>query len=258
MSTGRSHDKKARLVTVIIENMNVEKGKTNSHFEDAEPTDLNPVKTIEDIAPSRKRQKTGRKPAKTQILTDTTNMAEIKSEHQKRQEQKNTAAKKNAKKNLTTDEISIGTINIKEIVKQKKEKAVEDESDSDNLAFYSSSSSEITDIEEQIEKEREEEDFVIGMINVNDYVLVRFLTKNTERHNVGKILEKVEGGEYLINFMQRKKPGYHFVFSDVEDQSMVFEDDIRKLSPPSFVGGAARSKERLVFPINFDKHNNVN
>ncbi|KAK4873794.1 hypothetical protein RN001_013154 [Aquatica leii] len=80
-------------------------------------------------------------------------MAEIKSKHQKRQEQKNTAAKKN----LTTDEISIGTINIKEIVKQKKEQAVEDESDSDNLAFYSSS----TDIEEQIEKEREEEDFVI-------------------------------------------------------------------------------------------------
>ncbi|KAK4876612.1 hypothetical protein RN001_009118 [Aquatica leii] len=100
-----------------------------------------------------------------QTFTNTPNMAEIKSEHQKRQEQKNTAAKKNAKKNLTTDEITIGTINMKEIVKQKKEKAVEDESDSDNLAFYSSSSSEITDIEEQIEKEREEEDLVIGMIN---------------------------------------------------------------------------------------------
>ncbi|KAK4880991.1 hypothetical protein RN001_004310 [Aquatica leii] len=144
---------------------------------------------------------------------------------------------------------------MKEIVKQKKEKAVEDESDSDNLAFYSSSSSEITDIEEEIEKKREEEDFVISMINVNDYVLVRFVTKKTERHYVGKILGKVEGGEYLINFVRRKKSGYHFVFPDVEDQSMVSEDDIRKLPPPSFVGETARSKRKLVFSINFDKHN---
>ncbi|KAK4885564.1 hypothetical protein RN001_001835 [Aquatica leii] len=226
------------------------------------PGPSRPYKTPEEIralpqAPPRKRQKTGRKPAKKKILTDTPNIAEIKSEYEKRQEQKNTAAKKNAKKNLTTDEILIGTINMKEIVKQKKEKAVEDESDLDNLAFYSSSSSEITDIEEQIEKEREE-DFVIGMINVNDYVLVRFVTKKIERHYVGKILEKVEGGEYLINFMRRKKPGYHFVFADVEDQSMVSEDDIRKLPPPSFVSGTARSKKRLVFPIHFDKHNYVN
>ncbi|KAK4887868.1 hypothetical protein RN001_004139 [Aquatica leii] len=50
---------------------------------------------------------------------------------------------------------------MKEIVKQKKENAAEDESDSDNLAFYPSSSSEITNIEKEIEKEREEEDFVI-------------------------------------------------------------------------------------------------
>ncbi|KAK4872172.1 hypothetical protein RN001_016296 [Aquatica leii] len=211
------------------------------------PGPFRPYKIPEEIrallqAPPRKRQKTGRKPAKTKILTDTLNIAEIKTEHQKRQEQKDTAAKKNAKKNLTTDEISIGTMNMKEIVKQKKEKAVEDESDSDNLAFYSSSSSEITDIKEQIEKEREEEDFVIGMINVNDYMLVRFVTKKTERHYVGKILEKVKGGEYLINFMRPKKSGYDFVFLDVEDQSMVSEDDIRKLPPPSFVGGTATSK----------------
>ncbi|KAK4887136.1 hypothetical protein RN001_003407 [Aquatica leii] len=116
-------------------------------------------------APPRKRKKTGRKPTTTKVLTDTPNKAKIKSEHEKRQEQKNTTAEKNAKKNLTTDEMSIGTISIKEIVKQKKENAVEDESDSDNLAFYSSSSSEITDTEEQIEKEREEEDFVIEHIH---------------------------------------------------------------------------------------------
>ncbi|KAF5269356.1 hypothetical protein FQA39_LY08748 [Lamprigera yunnana] len=94
---------------------------------------------------------------------NTPNMDELKSEHQKRQEQKNTAAMKNAKKNLTTDKISIGTINMKKIVKQKNEKTIEEESESDNLAFDSSSFSKITDIEEQIENEREKENFVIGM-----------------------------------------------------------------------------------------------
>ncbi|KAF5293884.1 hypothetical protein FQA39_LY13589 [Lamprigera yunnana] len=52
---------------------------------------------------------------------------------------------------------------MKKIVKQKNEKAIEDESESDNLTFGSSSFNEITDIEEQIENDREEENFVIGM-----------------------------------------------------------------------------------------------
>lgn len=213
-------------------------------------------KTPEEIkplpqAPPRKQQ-IGRKPVRTKILTDTPNMEEIKNEHEKRDEQRN---KKKFKKNLTDGE-STEIANMNKLVKKKKQKTIEEESESDTPLFDQSSSDEITDIEDQIENETIDEHFVTGMVNINDYVLVRFRTNKTSRHYVGKVLEKTDA-EYMINFMRRKKPGYHFVYPDVVDQSLVPEEDVMKLPPPSFVGGTARSTRKLAFPVKFQAFDNV-
>lgn len=215
-------------------------------------------KTPEEIralpqAPPRKKQASGRRPAKTKILTDTPNMEEIKNDHEKRGEHKN---KKQFKKNLM-GEISTETINMNKPVKNKKRKAIEEESESDKSLYNSSSSEEVTDIEDQMENEKEEENFITGLVNVNDYVLVRFATKKTVTYYVGKVLETING-EHLINFMRRKKPGYHFVYPDVEDQSLVSEEHVMKLPPPNFVGGTARSTRKLTFPVKFQKFDNIN
>ena len=159
-------------------------------------------------------------------------------------------------RNLTGQK-STGTINMNKIIKKKQQKTIEEESEPNNSLFDPSSSDEVTDIEDQIENEKEEENFVTGLVKVNDYVLVRFLTKKTVRHYVGKVLELMNG-EYLINFMRRKKPGYHFVYPDVKDQSLVPEKDVMKLPPPHFVGGTARSTRKLTFPVRFEKFDNVN
>lgn len=58
--------------------------------------------------------------------------------------------------------------------------------------------------------------------------------------------------------MGLKKPTLHIVFSKVEGHFMVSEEDMMKMSSPKFVGGTARSKVRLLFPINSDKYNSLN
>ncbi|CAG9768717.1 unnamed protein product [Ceutorhynchus assimilis] len=69
-------------------------------------------------------------------------------------------------------EISTETINMKKPVKNKKRKAIEEESESDKSLYNSSSCEEVTDIEDQMKNEKEEENFITGLVNVNDYVLV--------------------------------------------------------------------------------------
>lgn len=89
-------------------------------------------------------------------------------------------------------------------------------------------------------------------------MLVRFETKKTSKHYVGKVLETTRQTEYLVNFLRRKKPGYHFVYRDVPDRSLVPIEDAIKLPPPNFVGGTARATRKLAFCVNFQKYDNVN
>ncbi|XP_031329163.1 uncharacterized protein LOC116168884 [Photinus pyralis] len=212
---------------------------------------INVVKSPEEIrpfplAPPRKTV-SSRKPTKTKILTDTPNMNEIKLYHEKKNKERNSEG---CKRNLNIQKKSRAGPS-----KQIKLKNIEEETDTDSV-IMSSSSEDCTDIEECIENEKTEDNFIAGPISVGDYVLVRFATKKIVRHYAGKVLEVHDEG-YLINFMRRKKPNYHFVYPDVPDQSIASESETIKLPPPAFVGGTARASRKLKFPINFDKFDNV-
>ncbi|KAK4876576.1 hypothetical protein RN001_009082 [Aquatica leii] len=128
----------------------------------------------------------------------------------------------------------------------------ESESDFDNILIITSSK-ELTDIEDQMRNEMEKDNFVKCVINVNDYVLVRFTTDKTIiKHFVRRVLEMVENNEYFVNFMRRRKPAYHFVYPDVPDQSIVSLENMIKLPPPSYVGGTARASRKLTFSVKFE------
>lgn len=219
-------------------------------------------KTPEDIrplpkAPPRKKQTCGRKSVKTKILTDTPNMKEINDDFINRL-LKNKKKVNQVKRNISSDNATNACKKQKKVEKKKPEIISEDESESasDNVSI--ATSDEITDVEDQIENEIEEENFFQGVINVDDYVLVQFRSNKSVKHYVGKVLEIVEGGECRINFMRRKIPAYHFVYPDVPDESYVPLTDMIKLPPPCFVGGTARAERKLAFSVKFNKYDNVN
>lgn len=214
------------------------------------------IKTPEDIkpfpkAPPRKKRMTERKPIKTKILTDTPNMEEIKQEHEKRQERKNI---KSVKRNIA----GVNSVSRKKIPAKKPRQTIIEESESDSQISMTTSSEELTDIEQQIENEIEEENFLSGIIKENDYVLVKFTTKKTVKHYVGQVLQKLDSGEYYVNFMRRKMPECYFVFPENPDQSHVSSEDVIKLPAPNLVGGTERATKKLCFAINFDKYDNIN
>lgn len=73
---------------------------------------------------------------------------------------------------------------------RKKQERIEQESDLDtSLDYGTSSSNELTDIEERFESETEKKNFVKGLTHDADYVLVRFETSKTFKHYMGKVLE---------------------------------------------------------------------
>lgn len=203
----------------------------------------------------RKTQTCGRKPVKTKILTDTPNFNEIKEDQINRQMPKyRTKVKRNIAEALLSDKVS----KYVPARKNRKEKEIfEEDSESSVDISSATSSEEVTDLEDQLENNMEDDNFIKGVININDYVLVRFATKKISKYYVGRVLDIV-GEEYYINFMRRKKPEYYFVYPDVPDQSFVTSEDVIKLPLPCFVGGTARSTRKLSFPINFDKFDNVN
>lgn len=235
-----------------------------SLVEERTPPPLCPHKTPEDIrplakAPPRKRRQMGeRKRVTTKILTDTPNMIEIKEDFMKREAKQKIKSRVNqVKKNLSIEKV-IKTCKKVRLAKKKKE-IFEDESDSVSDDVLSTSSEEITDIEDQMDNEFEEQNFCQGVTHVNDYVLVSFRSKKTVRHYVGQVIEIDTGTEECrINFMRRKGLSYHFIYPDVTDESYVPIMDTIKLPPPCFVGGTVRSERKLSFSVNFSKYENVN
>ncbi|KAF2896715.1 hypothetical protein ILUMI_09462 [Ignelater luminosus] len=104
----------------------------------------------------------------------------------------------------------------------------------------SSKSSELTDIDDQIFNDNQEENFLNGIITENDFVLVKFALKKVIRHYMAQVVNiEADGTEYLVNFLRRKQPDYSFVFPDVQDIVTVPAEDVIKLGEPSQSGGTA-------------------
>lgn len=209
--------------------------------------DFQSQKTPEEVrplpkAPPRKNQSHGRKPVKTKILTDTPNTTEIKEDFMQREIKR----RKNTPK-----------------ATQVKRKVFEydsaSSSDSVPAEVSATSSEEVTDIEDQIENEKNEESFCQGVITVDDYVLVPFRSKKSVKHYVGRVLQiDKTTDDRQVRFMRRNGLSFHFIYPDVIDDSFVQLTDIIKLPPPNFVGGTARAERKLAFPVNFLKYENVN
>lgn len=131
-----------------------------------------------------------------------------------------------------------------------------EESEQSNDSFNFSSSDELIDIEEQIEKENAEESFMNQEVCKDDYILVRFSTKKTFRHYVAKVIN-INGNDYDLLCMRLKPPGYTFIFPDVADECCAPRDALVKLPNPSFTGGTARAHRALSFPVDFSEYENL-
>ncbi|KAJ4437135.1 hypothetical protein ANN_17270 [Periplaneta americana] len=103
---------------------------------------------------------------------------------------------------------------------------------SDDNNFYESSSS-------------PEDSEPSGKLKVNDFVIVRFSTKKTIKHFVGKI-EKIiwPDSEVEVYFLKKKEGSYQFYFPEQIDKSLVnVEDCVTKLPQPSILLGTLRLQD---------------
>lgn len=200
-------------------------------------------------APSRKKI-SGRRPAKTRILTDTPTKQEIEAEHANRLEKKLLQVQK---------KISFKSENRKtkkEPVKKLKRRSItyEEITSDDNVSISSCTSSSNNDT-----LKNEIEDESANGISKYDYVIVRFNTKKTTRHYVGQIIDIPNRtiDQFYVNFMRQKKPGNRFVFPNVPDEGYADTSSVKKLPYPKLSGGTARMDRMLTFSINLNKYENI-
>lgn len=84
---------------------------------------------------------------------------------------------------------------------------------------------------DETEKEAEQDESLPEKPKVDDYVVVAFPTRKNKRHYVGRIVE-FKDNDYIIKFLRIRNP-YIFTFPNVDDISLVSEEDIvKRLKPP--------------------------
>lgn len=89
-----------------------------------------------------------------------------------------------------------------------------------------------------------------------DYVLVKFATKKRIVHYIGKIVEILENGEFLVKFLKKNARG--FIFPEIEDISSVERKDVvSKLPRPTTAPGTSRMASCLQFNISFSGYDNI-
>ncbi|XP_041348823.1 uncharacterized protein LOC121368245 isoform X1 [Gigantopelta aegis] len=181
----------------------------------------------------RKGKVVNRKRGRTRIVTDTPEKEELMKEQEKQL----------AKKSL---ELECKKRKVKQLFPPAKRRVPEksdhsgSESDAESDVVYSENSDEASLSDQQHD--------LSDSISVGDYVLVKFATKRSVLHYVGLITKDEAGGEYEVKFLKSStKSGKQFRWSEPEDVSLVNSEDIvKKLPPPSTVGGTARAKKRVL------------
>lgn len=132
--------------------------------------------------------------------------------------------------------------------KKQKAKKVKRQVFNDDISSNSDVSEEICNDSSDLESFTSE--YQDLSIQEQDYVIVRYTTKKTVKHYVGQVI-KISGDEYNISFMKRIVAG-KFVFPDKPDEdTVVAEDILLKLPPPSISGSTTRAARQFMFPVNF-------
>lgn len=112
-----------------------------------------------------------------------------------------------------------------------------------------------SDVNFSSEQSDEEYDNNLNNLQINDFVLVKFTTKKTEKYFVGTIQEIIDSDEFKIKFLRRKGTTWKFYFPQDEDVSDVIRDDIIVKLPPPSSRGTERMKSLLTFKKNLQFYN---
>lgn len=91
-------------------------------------------------------------------------------------------------------------------------------------------------------------------VQIGDFVIVKYPTKQAVRHYAGYV-EDVVNGEYVVSFL-RKVFGHTFTYPKEEDVDTIEPDNIvRSLPKPSAIGSTKRSSCQLQFQFDFSPYN---
>lgn len=118
------------------------------------------------------------------------------------------------------------------------------------IKYISSSDTEKEELPSDFsDEDLDPEDFPDEQLNTGDFCLVKFSTKTTTYHYVGRIIKKMPDHEYEVTFLRRVGEEYLFIYPVSEDTAIVPEEDISiKLPQPTSRGGT----ELAVLKISFD------
>ena len=205
---------------------------SSSHTSALSPADIRPYPKAE----PRKSglSKNGRKKGRTRILTDSPEKREIELQTNKRKQK--TTRKPQKKKKLQIDESTDEETCI----------SVHDTSD-DSIETNVNIHENIQEIDWKTDKPN---------IGLNDFVLVKFLTKKSVVYYVGRVESKEDDMQnFKIMYMRKNEKG-NFTFPQETDCSIVDKDDIiAKLHPSTMVGGTSRAQAYFAFDLDFSHYN---
>ena len=92
---------------------------------------------------------------------------------------------------------------------------------------------------------------------VGDFVLVKFTTKSSFMHYIGRIM-KVNGDDYSINFLRRyDASSCSFIYLEKEDVATVSKNDVIKLPHSMISGGTERVALKMKFDCEISKYQNL-
>lgn len=210
--------------------------------------------TPESVRPYPKagpRKLTGmtRKKGKTRILTDTPEKRLIELAEQEKQRKNKAKKDRQLKKGLKNiEKKKIPKLPL-ELTSNRVKKRQMSSSDSEIENISLADSSEGSFVGETSEEEFDEDDVIVIDRNfrVNDFVLVKFDTKKTVVHYVGRIVE-ISHSMATIKFMRLSKIRNTFLYPEIDDVASVPVDDIKtKLPEPKTCNNTKRGSSKYTF-----------
>lgn len=128
-------------------------------------------------------------------------------------------------------------------------KAIDDSTSESEESFEADNSSE-SDFE--LEPPEKDFDYSANNVEAGDFLLVKFCSKTTLVHYIGRVEKELEE-EYELSFLRKKGNG--FIFPTVPDISCVQKQDVvLKLPSPCKSGGSSRIFSVLYFDVDLNDY----
>lgn len=184
-----------------------------------------------------------RKKAATKILTDTPNLNEIKDE-----EERSTSSRKKRKEGAEKVKR-----NISKTVKNFPTKTLDydtDDSVDEDITLIDTDDDMDEDWCSETENEEQSLNLNTDQVEVNSFILVKYVKKKMARYFIGKV-EKIVMSDYTVNFLRRKGDAT-YLFPENKDVDIIQKNDIvAHLPEPTPLGNTSRTQGLLQFNVNF-------